>query len=95
MNRLWHNLSLLMRGQLALVSTAPITETVFLNEEERLIVDLQWNRSTGEGRVITNMSRRVATEVHSDLGRVPDPSYSTERYTESLGIAIYHRGGKA
>ncbi|KQR37782.1 hypothetical protein [Deinococcus sp. Leaf326] len=95
MTRLRHTLTLLMRGQLALVSTAPVTETVFLNEEERIIVDSRWNRETHEGRVITNMSRRVAAEVHSDLGRVPDPSYSTEKYAEGLGIVLYPSGGKA
>ncbi|MBZ9715335.1 hypothetical protein [Deinococcus multiflagellatus] len=87
-------LTLLLTGRLALISTDP-RETVLELQDERIHIDTTWNRATGEGRVITNMSRRVATELHTDLGTVPAPAESTRKFTEGLGLAVYRGGGKA
>lgn len=86
-------LTLLLRGQLTVVSSAP-RELVDVNHE-RLEINATWNRATGEGRVITNVSRRVATELHADLTTVPSPTPSTEALTGHLGLVLYPSRGEA
>ena len=78
------SLTLLLYGRAAIVSTEPVDLVT-----ERVEVNATWNRETGEGRVITNMSRRVAVEVHVDLLRVEGAQPSTETVTGLLGAALY------
>ncbi|MBZ9715549.1 hypothetical protein [Deinococcus multiflagellatus] len=86
-------LTLLLRGELAVISTAPLD--LLDPDHERLEINATWNRATGEGRVITNMSRRVAAELHTDLCTVAAPAPSTRAFTAHLGVAAYRHGGKA
>jgi len=58
------NLTLLLQGRAAIVSMEPV-----VLETERLSVEMTFNRTTHERRVITNMSHTTAVDVRTDLQR--------------------------
>ncbi|MFC3833445.1 hypothetical protein [Deinococcus rufus] len=79
-------IGLLLRGRAALVPTDP-RECAAQFGEERFSIDVTFQRDSGEFRVITNMGRAVALDVHDDLARCATLEGS-HLYATQLGAAL-------
>ncbi len=85
-----HLLGLLLLGKAAVIETAPVSAG-----DERVSCEVVFNRERGEFRVLTNMGRAIAEDVHADLISLTSPRTGTHAYTSVLSfVLLSKRGGK-
>ena len=85
-----HLLGLLLIGKAAVIETAPVSAG-----DERVSCEVVFNRERGEFRVLTNMGRAIAEDVHADLVTLDSPRTGTHAYTSALGfVLLSKRGGE-